>query len=92
MPLLLGVEGVEISVLITVFLPFHASMPTMVSEMIGRSEVYVLYFWTAREPRGCSAGRSAEGESLEVSEAAYETKRERSHGVVSSSSGRERPR
>ena len=35
-----------------------------------------------------SAGRSAEGESLEVSEATYETKRERSHGVVSSSSGR----
>ena len=29
---------------------------------------------------------------LDVSEAAYETKRERSHGVVSSSSGRERPR
>ena len=45
-----------------------------------------------REPRGERASRSAEGESLDVSEAAYETKRERSHGVVSSSSGRERPR
>ena len=34
----------------------------------------VLYFWTAREPRGCSAGRSARGESLDVSEATYETR------------------
>ena len=32
------------------------------------------------------------GESLEVSWVTYKTKRERSHGVVSSSSGRERPR
>ena len=51
-----------------------------------------LWFWTAREPRGERASRSAEGESLDVSEATYKIKRERSHGVVSSSSGRERPR
>jgi hypothetical protein len=36
--------------------------------------------------------RSLRGESLEVSWVTYKTKRERSHGVVSSSSGRERPR
>ena len=34
----------------------------------------------------------AGSESFFVSEATYKTKRERSHGVVSSSSGRERPR
>ena len=48
----------------------------------------VLWFCLAREPRGCCVSRSAEGESLDVSEATYKTKRERSHGVVSSSSGR----
>ena len=56
--------------------------------MLAGSVLHALYFWTAREPRGCCVSRSAEGESLEVSEAPYETKRERSHGVVSSSSGR----
>ena len=92
MPLLLGLEGVETSVLITVVLRFLAALPALVSEVIARRGAGGLYFWTAREPRGCSAGRSARGESLDVSEATYKAKRERSHGVVSSSSGRERPR
>ena len=59
---------------------------------LARGRGVVLWFCLAREPRGERASRSAEGESLDVSEATYETKRERSHGVVSSSSGRERPR
>ena len=56
---------------------------------IATVEVVVLWFCLAREPRGERASRSAEGESLDVSEATYKIKRERSHGVVSSSSGRE---
>ena len=91
-PVLLGFKGVETSVLSTVFLRFLAALPTLLSEVVARRGTDGLCFWTAREPRGCSAGRSARGESLDVSEATYETKRERSHGVVSSSSGRERPR
>ena len=62
------------------------------SPKVARRGLSGLCFWTAREPRGCCAGRSARGESLDVSEATYEARRERSHGVVSSLSGRERPR
>ena len=92
MPVLLGFEGAGNSVLITVFLRFLAALPTLLSAVVAERGFGGLYFWTAREPRGERASRSARGESLDVSEAAYETKRERSHGVVSSSSGRERPR
>ena len=72
MPVLLGCDGVETSVLITVVLRFLAALPALVSEVIARRWLSGLYFWTAREPRGCSAGRSARGESLDVSEATYE--------------------
>ena len=74
MPVLLGCDGVETSVLITVVLRFLAALPALVSEVIARRGFSGLYFWTAREPRGCSAGRSARGESLDVSEATYETR------------------
>ena len=74
MPVLLGFEGVETSVLITVFLRFPAALPTLLSEVVARREVNGLCFWTAREPRGERASRSARGESLDVSEATYETR------------------
>ena len=74
MPVLLGCDGVETSVLITVVLRFLASLPPLVLEVIATWGFGGLYFWTAREPRGCSAGRSARGESLDVSEATYETR------------------
>ena len=74
MPVLLGNDGVETSVLITVVLRLLSALPALVSEVIARRVVYGLYFWTAREPRGGSAGRSARGESLDVSEATYETR------------------
>ena len=74
MPVLLGFEGVETSVLSTVFLRPLSALPTLLSEVVAGREVYGLCFWTAREPRGCSAGRSARGESLDVSEATYETR------------------
>ena len=74
MPVLLGCDGVEPSVLITVVLRFLAALPALVLEVIATWGFGGLYFWTAREPRGCSAGRSARGESLDVSEATYETR------------------
>ena len=74
MPVLLGCDGVETSVLITVVLRFLAALPALVSEVIATWGFGGLYFWTARELRGCSAGRSARGESLDVSEATYETR------------------
>ena len=74
MPVLLGCDGVETSVLITVVLRFLASLPALVLEVIATWGFGGLYFWTAREPRGCSAGRSARGESLDVSEATYKTR------------------
>jgi len=52
----------------------------------------VLCCWLAQEPRGKSADRSAASESIVVFLVAYETKRERSHGVVSFTSGRETAR
>ena len=74
MPVLLGCDGVETSVLITVVLRFLAALPALVSEVIATSGYVVLWFYLAREPRGCSAGRSARGESLDVSEATYKTR------------------
>ena len=74
MPVQLGVDGAETSVLSTVFLRYLAVSPTLLSEVVARRGFSGLCFWTAREPRGCSAGRSARGESLDVSEATYETR------------------
>ena len=74
MPVLPGFEGVETSVLITVVLRFLAALPTLLSEVVARRGFSGLCFWTAREPRGERASRSARGESLDVSEATYETR------------------
>ena len=74
MSVLLGCEGVETSVLITVVLRFLAALLTLLSEVVARRGFSGLCFWTAREPRGERASRSARGESLDVSEATYETR------------------
>ena len=50
---------------------------------------YVFGLRGSREAERSFSKNAEEAKSLVVSEATYETKRERSHGVVSSSSGRE---
>ena len=70
----LGFDGGETSVLIIVLLYSFDLLQSLASGVVARRDVRGLYFWTAREPRGCCAGRSARGESLDVSEATYETR------------------
>ena len=48
-----------------------------------------LCFWTARQAEAWSAASEHEEHELVVFGSAYEAKRERSHGVVSFTSGRE---
>ena len=58
-----------------------------------RAEWVWCYGFVLRRSREVRAqDLSLRGESLEASWVTYRTKRERSHGVVGSSSGRERPR
>ena len=64
MPVLLGFECAETSVLITVFLRFLAALLTLLLEVVARRGFSGLCFWTAREPRGCCASRS-EGHLVE---------------------------
>ena len=48
-----------------------------------------LCFWTARQAEACSAAFEHEERELVMFGGAYEARRERSHGVVSFTSGRE---
>jgi len=52
MPVLLGFDGAETSVLITVFLRLLGVLTTLISEVVAGREVCGLWFWTAREPKG----------------------------------------
>ncbi len=52
-------------------------------------DVCELYFWTARQAEAWSAASEHEERELEVFGGAYKAKRERSHGVVGFTSGRE---
>ena len=79
------VEGAT-SVLITVFLRFLAALPTLLSEVEG-SVGYVFGLRGSRE-----AAVQAEALEAKFLMCDLRDQRERSHGVVSSSSGRERPR
>ncbi len=57
--------------------------------MVAEWVVSELCFWTAREAEAWSAASEHEERELVMFGGAYEAKRERSHGVVSFTSGRE---
>ena len=57
--------------------------------MVAGWVVSELCFWTAREAEAWSAASEHEERELVMFGGAYEAKRERSHGVVSFTSGRE---
>ena len=56
---------------------------------LARRGVCELCFWTARQAEAWSAASEHEERELVMFGGAYEAKRERSHGVVSFTSGRE---
>ena len=56
---------------------------------LARRVVCGLCFWTARQAEAWSAASEREERELVMFGGAYEAKRERSHGVVSFTSGRE---
>ena len=57
--------------------------------LVARRGVCELCFWTARQAEAWSAASEREERELVMFGGAYEARRERSHGVVSFTSGRE---
>ena len=92
MPVLLGVEGAETSVLSTVFLRFLAASPTSLSEVVATAGSMGYIFGLRGSREAVVQAEALEAKALMCLRRLTGPEGSDPHGVVSSSSGRERPR